>query len=330
MTLPSVMRAVEISTPGGPEALRPVERALPELRDDEILIEVRAAGVNRPDALQRQGLYPPIEGESDLPGLEVAGVVAARGSKANRFALGARVCALLPGGGYAEYAAAREGSTLPVPDGFDFRAAAALPETYFTVWSNVFEIGALKAGERLLVHGGTSGIGMTAIALAKSFDATVFATASAGPKLDAMKERGADAAFRYDEEGWDEAIRDAGGVDVALDMTGGDFFARNLSCLRPGGRHVSIAFLRGNEGAVDIFALMRKRLTITGSTLRSRNVDEKAALAARIEARLWPLLARGEAAPVIDETFPLKEASAAHARMEAGAHIGKILLDPTH
>ncbi|MEX0643956.1 MAG: NAD(P)H-quinone oxidoreductase [Parvularculaceae bacterium] len=324
--IPATMRAVEIKTPGGPEVLRLATRPVPQPGPSEVLIKVAAAGINRPDILQRQGVYPPPEGASDLPGLEVAGEVVAIGEKVVTEQVGRAVTALLPGGGYAEYAVADEGSCMPVPRRLTLEEAAGLPETYFTVWANVFEDGRLRGGESLLVHGGASGIGVTAITMAKAFGATVCATASTDEKLTAMREIGADHVFNYAKDKWDEAIAALGGVDIVLDMAGGDFVNRNLDCLKHRGRHVSIAFLRGGIAPVNIFTIMRKRLTLTGSTMRSRDNGEKARLAFALRQEVWPLLDAGRIKPVIDKVFPLEEAAKAHERMEKSAHIGKIIL----
>lgn len=326
--LPATMRCIEIAQPGGPEVLRPAVRPLPQPGLHQALIWVAAAGVNRPDILQRRGLYPPPPGASDLPGLEVAGTVAAVGPQTTRVKPGDRVCALLTGGGYAEYALADEGSCLPAPAGLSFEQAAALPETFFTVWANVFDDAALQPGETLLVHGGTSGIGVAAIALARAFGAKVIATASSPEKLDAILALGADAAFNYASDPWPEKIAAMGGADVVLDMAGGDFVARNLACLKPRGRHVSIAFLRGPVAEVNIFEIMRKRLRLSGSTMKTRDFAEKARLGDALRAKVWPLLENRRIAPVVDTVFPLAEAAKAHARMEKGAHIGKIVLRP--
>jgi putative PIG3 family NAD(P)H quinone oxidoreductase len=326
LELPAEMRAIEIEKPGGPEVLRLVKRPVPRPGSSEVLIRVAAAGVNRPDILQRQGVYPPPEGASDLPGLEVAGEVVAVGAKVITEKVGGAVTALLPGGGYAEYAVADEGSCLPVPRRLTLEEAAGLPETYFTVWANVFEDGGLKGGESLLVHGGASGIGVTAIAMSKAFGATVIATASTGEKLKAMREIGADHVFNYATDMWDEEIVALGGVDIVLDMAGGDFVNRNLNCLKHRGRHVSIAFLRGAVAPVNIFAIMRKRLTLTGSTMRARDNGEKARLAFALRQEVWPLIESGRIKPVIDQVFPLEQAAKAHERMEKSAHIGKIIL----
>lgn len=324
--IPADMRAIEIERPGGPEVLKLVTRPAPRPGPSEVLIKVAAAGVNRPDILQRQGVYPPPPGASDLLGLEVAGEVVAIGEKVVTEKVGRLVTALLPGGGYAEYAVADEGSCMPVPRRLTLEEAAGIPETYFTVWANVFEDGGLKGGESLLVHGGASGIGVTAITMAKAFGATVFATASTMEKLEAMRKIGADHVFNYATDAWDEKIAALGGVDVVLDMAGGDFVIRNLECLKHRGRHVSIAFLRGGVAPVNIFTIMRKRLTLTGSTMRARDNGEKARLAFALRQEVWPLLEAGRIKPVIDTVFPLEEAAKAHRRMETSAHIGKIIL----
>lgn len=326
MKIPATMRSVEISQPGGPEVLRLVERPTPRPGDRQVLIKVAAAGINRPDVFQRKGLYPPPPGASDLPGLEVSGVVVAVGSGGVAERIGDEVTALVPGGGYAEYAVAHEGSVLPLPSGFSFEEAAAIPETYFTVWANVFEDGDLRGGETLLVHGGTSGIGVTAIVLAKAFGATVIATASTVEKLKAILALGADHAFNYEQEPWDAKINDLGGVDIVLDMAGGDFVARNLECLKQGGRHVSIATLRGATAEVNIFSIMRKRLRLSGSLIRPRDDGEKARIAFALRENVWPLFEARKIRPAIDQVFPLAEAARAHERMEKGAHIGKIVL----
>ena len=324
--LPTTMQAVEITEFGGPEVLKTAERPVPAPKPNEVLIRIAAAGVNRPEVLQRKGLYPPPPGASDLPGLECAGEIVATGADVKRWKAGDRVCALLTGGGYAQYAVADAGSCLPVPEGISMEQAAALPETVFTVWANVFDDAGLRFGETLLVHGGTSGIGVAAIGLAKAFGATVLVTCGTEEKCAAAKALGADAAFHYEEDKWEDDAAQLGGADVVLDMAGGDFVARNLSCLNFGGRHVSIAMLRGAEATINIFTIMRNRLRLTGSTMKGRPFPEKARLAADIEARVWPKLASGAFAPVLDETFPLTEAAEAHRRMEAGAHVGKILL----
>ena len=290
------------------------------------MIHVAAAGVNRPDVLQRRGLYPPPPGASDLPGLEVAGEIVGAGGAVNGWKRGDKVCALLTGGGYAQYACAHQGSCLPAPTNLSIEEAAALPETFFTVWANVFDDAALQPGETLLVHGGTSGIGVTAIAMAKAAGAKVIATAGSPEKCASILALGADAAFHYEDNQWENEISALGGADVVLDMTGGDFVPRNLACLNPRGRHVSIAFLRGPEAKINIFAIMQKRLKLSGSTMKARSFTEKARLAKGLRDRMWPLIEAGAIAPVIDRVFPLSEAATAHAHMESGDHIGKILL----
>ncbi|UNK79120.1 NAD(P)H-quinone oxidoreductase [Sphingopyxis granuli] len=328
-SLPASMTAIAIREPGGPEVLVPETRPLPQPGPDEVLIRVAAAGVNRPDVLQRMGFYPPPPGASDLPGLEVAGTVAAIGPGGDPELLGQAVCALVAGGGYAEYCIAPAGSCLPVPAGFSMEEAAALPETVFTVWHNLFERGWVKDGETVLVHGGTSGIGTTAIGLCKLFDIRIAVTCGSAEKCAAARALGADLAIDYSTEDYVEAIKaftDGKGVDVVLDMVGGDYVPRNLACLADDGRHVSIAFQRGATAQVDISSLMRRRQTMTGSTLRARNASFKAALADEIHRTLWPQLAEGGWKPAMDRRFPLAEAAAAHARMQAGEHVGKIVL----
>lgn len=327
--LPATMTAIEIAEPGGPEVLRPTAAPVPRPGPGEVLIEVAFAGVNRPDVIQRTGGYPPPPGASPLPGLEIAGTVVALGEGATGYALGDAVCALVAGGGYAEYCVAPVPQVLPVPRGFSLEQAAALPETFFTVWTNVFERGGLRAGEAFLVHGGSSGIGTTAIQLAKAFGATVFTTAGSAEKCRACEELGADRAIHYREEDFVAVVKEATGkrgVDLILDMVGGDYIARNIDALAPDGRHVSIAFLAGPKVTFNMQKVMVKRLTLTGSTLRPRPVAEKGAIAAALRAQVWPLLEAGQVAPVLHKTFPLAEAAAAHALMESSAHIGKILL----
>ena len=320
------MKAIEISAPGGPDVLRLADRPVPSPGPHEVLIRVEAAGVNRPDILQRMGLYPPPPGASDIPGLEVSGIVEAVGESVTRWRRGEAVCALLTGGGYAQFALAHEGSCLPVPANVSMEHAAGLPETVFTVWANVFDDADLKSGETLLVHGGSSGIGVTAITLAKAFGATVYATASSAEKLVAIRELGADAAFNYAADKWEEEIRARGGADVVLDMAGGDFVPRNLEALNFKGRHVSIAFLRGATPEINLLMIMRKQLRLSGSTMKARSFDDKTRLAAAIERKVWPLFGAGAVKPVIDRIFPLDEAADAHRRMESGLHLGKILL----
>ena len=327
------MRAVEIGAFGPPDGLRLVERPRPVLAPGEVLIAVEAAGVNRPDVIQRLGKYAPPPGASDLPGLEVAGriveVAPAADGAPMRWQPGDAVCALVAGGGYAELCAAPAVQCLPVPAGYSMVEAAALPETFFTVWTNVFERGRLAAGETFLVHGGASGIGTTAIQLARAFGATVYATAGSAEKCAACVALGATTAINYREHDWVAGFSAATrgrGVDVILDMVGGDYVARNLALLAPDGRLVQIAFLKSSWAEVDLMPLMRRRLTLTGSTLRPRSVAEKAAIGEALEARVWPRLATREVAPVIHATVPLAEAAAAHRLMESGAHIGKIVL----
>ena len=325
-SLPATMKVIEITEPGGPEVLKLAERPVPNPTGNEVLIRIHAAGVNRPEVLQRKGLYPPPPGASDIPGLECAGEVAAVGADVKDWRAGDKVCALLTGGGYGEYAVADAGSCLPVPENISLEEAAALPETVFTVWANVFDDAQLKSGETLLVHGGTSGIGVAAIGLAKAFGAKVIATAGAREKCDACLKLGADAAYHYEDDKWDDEIAKAGGADVVLDMAGGDFVARNLSCLNFGGRHVSIAMLRGSEATINIFTIMRNRLRLSGSTMKSRPFPEKARLARDIRAKVWPHLEAGRFRPVLDQAYPLAEAAKAHERMESSGHIGKIVL----
>jgi len=324
------MTAVAISQPGGPMVLKPEKRDVPRPGEGEILIRVKAAGVNRPDVMQRKGAYPPPPGASDLPGLEVAGEVAANGDGARRWRIGDRVCALTNGGGYAEYVAVHESNVLPVPAGFTMTEAAAVPETYFTVWHNVFERGALKTGETLLVHGGTSGIGTTAIQLATVFGAKAIATAGSAEKCEACRRLGAVRAVNYREEDFVAAVKaETGGkgADVILDMIAGDYVARNYDAAAVEGRIVQIATQAGAVASTDFVKLMVKRLVHTGSTLRPRTVEFKGQIAAALEAQVWPLLATRRVAPVMDMIFPLKEAWRAHERLEEGEHIGKIVLD---
>lgn len=330
--LSPTMTAVEIAAAGGPEQLRLVSRPLPVPGPDEVLIRVAAAGINRPDVLQRQGHYAPPPGASDLPGLEVAGRVIALGaSVAPRpgLAVGDRVCALLAGGGYAEYCAVPAPQCLPVPAGLGWIEAAAVPETFFTVWHNVFERGALAPGQSLLVHGGSSGIGTTAIQLGRAFGARVFTTAGSPDKCRACERLGAERAIDYRNEDFVAVIKErtqGRGVDVILDMIGGDYLPRNLEVLAADGRHVSIAFLRGPKVTVNLMPVMLKRQTLTGSTLRPRPVAEKGRIAQALHERVWPLLEDGSVTVVVHATFPLAEAAEAHRLMESSAHIGKIVL----
>jgi NADPH2:quinone reductase len=327
--LPETMRAIVATRPGGPEVLELQTRPRPNPSAGEILVKVEAAGVNRPDVLQRQGRYQPPPGASDVLGLEVVGEVVALGPSASRHVLGARVTALVPGGGYAEYCVAHESNALPIPPGLTAVEAAAIPETYFTVWTNVFERGALKAGETLLVHGGSSGIGTTAIQLAKAFGARVVATAGSDEKVRACVALGADLAINYRTEDFvlaTLAATDGKGADVVLDMVGGDYVARNHAAAALDGRIVQIAFLRGQKAEIDLHVVMAKRLFHTGSTLRPRSAAEKAVIAEALHAKVWPLLAEGRCKPVVDSVFPLTEAAAAHRRIENPAHVGKIVL----
>jgi putative PIG3 family NAD(P)H quinone oxidoreductase len=326
MTLPQKMRAVAISRPGGPEVLEPVTLPRPEPGPGQILIRLSYAGVNRPDALQRAGSYAPPKGASLLPGLEGAGEVVALGPGAARWRVGDAVAALLPGGGYAEYAAVQAAHALPIPSGIGLREAACLPETCFTVWINVFERGGLKAGERFLVHGGTSGIGTTAIQLARAWGARVFATAGSAEKCAACERLGAHRAIDYRAEDFVEVLKAEGGADVILDMVGGPYLPRNIKALADDGRLCQIAFLQGASAEVNFAEVMMRRLTISGSTLRPRSDLFKARVAEALEARVWPLVAKGALRPPVDSEFPLEEASAAHARMESSGHIGKIVL----
>ena len=329
--LPDTMTAIVIAAPGGPEALQTVEIPVPRPGPGQLLLKVAAAGVNRPDVLQRQGRYPVPPGASPLPGLEAAGEVVAIGPGTHRFKSGDRVTALLNGGGYAQYAIIEEGAALPIPGGLPVQEAAAMPETLFTVWHNVFQRGGLRPGERLLVHGGSSGIGTTAILLGKAFGAEVLVTAGSAAKCAACRTLGADYAFNYKTEDWVAAVAKATGgrgADVILDMVGGGYMARNLEAAAVDGRIVQIAFMDGAEIPMNVAKLMLKRITWTGSTLRPRTNAFKAALAADIEKMVWPLVAAGKIRPVMDQSFPLRNAAAAHRRMEAGDHIGKIVLLP--
>ena len=327
--LPATMTAIEIREPGGPEVLVPGTRPLPEPSAGEVLVRVAAAGVNRPDVLQRQGNYAPPPGASDIPGLEIAGTVVALGPEVSELALGDRVTALVTGGGYAEYCAAPVPQCLPIPKGLSAVEAAGMPETFFTVWTNVFDRGRLQAGEAFLVHGGSSGIGTTAIQLAKAFGARVFATAGSAEKCRACEALGAERAVNYREEDFVEAVKAAtegAGVNVILDMVGGDYIQRNISALAPDGRLCTIAFLGGSKAEVDFLPMMLKRITISGSTLRARSVEFKGAIARNLKAKVWPLVEAGRVKPVVHATFPLAEAAGAHALMESSNHIGKIAL----
>jgi len=331
--VPATMTCVEISTPGAPEVLKPVTRPTPKPAAGEVLVKVAAAGVNRPDVLQRYGKYPAPAGASDLPGLEIAGTVAALGEGVSQFKIGDAVCALVSGGGYAEYCTAPAPQCLPVPKGLSMIEAAAVPETFFTVWTNVFERGRLKAGEIFLCHGGASGIGTTAIQLAKAFGARVFATAGTDDKCAAVTRLGAERCINYKTEDYVAVVKEATkgdpkgeGTDVILDMVGGEYVGRNIQLARLEGRIVQIAFLKGSKTEVNLDPLMRKRLTLTGSTLRARSVAEKGAVAAAVKLNAWPLIEAGKVKPVIHQVFPLAEAAEAHRTMEADTHIGKLVL----
>ncbi|MGB7318707.1 MAG: NAD(P)H-quinone oxidoreductase [Planktotalea sp.] len=320
------MRAVEITQAGGPEVLQLCERPMPEAGHGDVVIKVAYAGVNRPDALQRAGSYAPPPTASDLPGLEAAGEIVAIGAGVSEYAVGDLVCALLPGGGYAEFVATPAAHCLPVPNGMGLKEAACLPETYFTVFSNVFQRGGLKAGERFLVHGGSSGIGTTAIQLAKLFGARVFTTAGSAEKCEACVALGAEKAINYREADFVEIVNALGGADLILDMVGGDYLPRNVKALANDGRLVQIAFLQGPKVELNFAQLMMRRLTITGSTLRPQSDLAKARIAEALKEQVWPLLDAGRLGPVMDSEFDLADAAAAHTRMESSGHIGKIVL----
>jgi NADPH2:quinone reductase len=327
--LPETMTVIEAKGHGGPEVLVPATRPPPVPGPGEVLIAVKAAGVNRPDVLQRLGVYPPPKGASDLLGLEVAGHVVARGAGTTRYKDGDAVCALTNGGGYAEFCVAPESATLPVPEGLSLVEAAALPETVFTVWHNVFERGGLQPGEWLLVHGGASGIGTTAIQLGKLFGANVLVTAGTAEKTHACEQLGANRAINYRSEDFVEAVKEATGghgADVILDMVGGDYIERDLRAAALDGRIVQIAFLKSSKVEIDLMRLMMRRLTLTGSTLRAQGAESKARMARAIEEKVWPLIADGKFKPVIDSTFKLADAAAAHTRIDDPDHIGKIVL----
>jgi len=326
---PTTMKAIEITMPGGPEVLKLVDRPVPRPASGEVLIQVVAAGVNRPDCLQRQGGYPPPAGASDLPGLEVSGIIVELGAAVTDRKVGDRVCALLAGGGYAQYCAAPAPQCLPVPGGLDMIQAAAIPETFFTVWTNVFERGRLQPGETLLVHGGASGIGTTAIQLARAMGSRVFTTVSSPERVKRCLELGAELAIDYNEQDFVSLIREATGgrgVDVILDIVGGDYVQRNLSVLAIEGRLVQIAFLRGARVELNLAPIMMKRLTFTGSTLRARPVEQKAPIARALLKHIWPLFEQGAVKPMVYQTFPLEDAASAHRLMESDRHFGKIVL----
>jgi putative PIG3 family NAD(P)H quinone oxidoreductase len=327
--LPSRMTAIAIRAPGGPEMLVPEERPVPQPGPEEILVKVAAAGVNRPDVMQRMGQYPPPKGVTDIPGLELAGEVVALGPNVRRWKVGDKVTALVAGGGYAEYCVVPEPQALPIPAGLTLTEAAAMPETFFTVYPNVFERGALKAGESLLVHGGTSGIGTVAIMLGKAFGARVFATAGSPEKCDACRRLGAELAINYKSEDFVAAVKKATGdkgVDVIVDIVGGDYIDRNYDAAAVEGRILQIAFQTSAKATVDFRRMLGKRLWHTGSGLRPRSVADKSKFAHALEEKVWPLVAAGQVKPVIDSTYPLRDAAAAHARMESSQHIGKIVL----
>ncbi len=329
--IPATMRAIDPEGPGGPDVLALVDRPVPRPGRGEVLIRVRAAGVNRPDVLQRLGLYPMPPGTTTIPGLEAAGEVVALGEGVARWKLGDPVTALLIGGGYADYAVAPEGQCLPVPAGMRFEEAAVLPETYFTVWSNLVDLAGARAGDWVLVHGGTSGIGVTAIDLGRLLGLRVIVTCGTDRKCTAASEMGAAHAIDYNDRDFAAEVREVTGgrgVDIVLDMVGGDYVPRNLVCLAEGGRHVSIAFQRGSRTDIDLALVMRRRLVLTGSMLRPRDVAFKSAIARALEKRVWPAFADGRLTARIDKRFPLADAAAAHRHMEAGAHVGKIVLIP--
>jgi putative PIG3 family NAD(P)H quinone oxidoreductase len=327
--LPDEMTVVEITRPGPPDVLRPARRPVPRPRAGDALIRVAAAGVNYPDLLQRQGRYPPPPGASDVPGLEIAGEVVAVGEETPGACVGERVCALVSGGGYAEYCVAPAPQCLPVPKGLDDVAAAAVPETFFTVWANVFDRGSLKSGETILVHGGSGGIGTTAIQLGRAFGARVFATAGSSEKCAVCESLGAEKAIDYRREDFLAAVRDltgGRGVDVILDILGGEELRRNIECLAVEGRLVQIAFLKGPMAEIDLTPILQRRLTLTGSTLRPRSVEEKGAIAWALKGSVWPMLERGTVRPLVHKTFPLAQAAEAHRLMESRRHVGKIVL----
>ena len=329
MTTPTTMQAIEITTPGGPKVLEVCERSIPEIDNNEVLIKVAIAGVNRPDCLQRTGGYPPPPGASDIPGLEVAGEIVAVGKNVNESNIGKQVMALVPGGGYAEYVNVDITNTLSIPAGLSMEEAGAIPETFFTVWHNVFQRGGLLSGETFMVHGGTSGIGTTAIQLAKAFGVTVIATAGSDEKCEACLKLGADYAINYKTETFEDRTKEitgGKGVDVILDMVGGSYTGRNYKAAAMDGRIVQIAFLGGPKAETNFLPIMLKRLTHTGSTLRARSIEFKAQIANELQEKVWPLIESGKVRPVMDNTFKLSEADKAHERMESSGHMGKIVL----
>ncbi len=321
------MRVIEITKAGDPSVLKPSTRSVPDPKYGDVLIKIAFAGVNRPDALQRAGLYNPPPTASDLPGLEASGTIVRVGEGVSNLKEGDAVCALLPGGGYAEYATTPAAHCLPVPKGMSFKEAACLPETYFTVWSNVFQRGGLQAGERFLVHGGSSGIGTTAIQLASVFGARVFATAGSQAKCDACSALGAEVALNYKDQDFVEVMRQEGGANLILDMVGGSYIDRNIKALADDGRLVQIAFLQGPKAEINFAQMMTRRLTLTGSTLRPQSDLAKARIADSLKETVWPLLDAGRIHPVMDSTFALEDADQAHMRMESSTHIGKIVLE---
>ena len=328
MSLPTSQTSIEITQPGGPEVLQATSRDMPVPTDSQVLIEVAASGVNRPDVFQRMGFYPPPPGVTDIPGLEASGTIVAIGSGVQRWKVGDQVCALLSGGGYAEYAVAEESICLPIPEGLSLSDAAALPETCFTVWHNLFERAELQAGEWLLVHGGSSGIGTTAIQMASAMGIKVIATAGSDEKCAACEKLGAVKAINYRQQDFVQACQEitGTGVNVILDMVGGDYVQQNFAACAPKARIVNIAFLRGSKVEVDLLPLMLKQLVLTGSTLRAQPIENKARIAAGVESQVWPLIAQGKFKPVINSRFPLAQASEAHTLMESNQHIGKLLL----
>ena len=326
--IPATMTAIEIEGAGGPpEVLKPTTRDVPAPKAGEVLVKVAYAGVNRPDCIQRSGGYPPPPGASDIPGLEIAGEVVSIAPDVTRWKVGDQVCALVPGGGYAEYCTAASDTCSPIPEGYSLEEAAAIPENYYTVWTNVFERGRLQKGETILIHGGSSGIGTTAIQLAHHFGATVYATAGSAEKCKVCTDLGADRAINYREEDFQAVLKEAGGADVILDMVGGPYIQKNVDSLKLEGRLVQIAFLQPPQvDGFNFLKVMTNRLTITGSTLRPRTVAQKAAIARQLEEKVWPLLAARTVKPIMYKTFPLNQAAEAHALMESSKHIGKIML----
>ena len=323
------MIAISIAKPGGPDVLQPIDIPIPQPGRREVLIRVAGAGVNRPDMLQREGKYPPPPGASDTPGLEISGVITTCGPDVERWREGDEVCALVSGGGYAEYCVAPEAQCLSIPPKVDRVSAGAMPETFFTVWTNVFDRGRLRRGESFLVHGGTSGIGTTAIQMARAFGARVFATAGSDEKCAACERLGAERAINYKKEDFSPvlmSLTDGAGIDVILDMVGAPYFSRNVDLLALDGRLVEIAVLGGAKAEINLVRLLRQRITVTGSTLRSRSVEEKGAIGAAVERAVWPLVESGEVRPIVYATFPLTQAAEAHRLMESGGHIGKIVL----